>query len=37
MKGIINVNKPQNFTSHDCVAIVRRLVGVKRVGHTGIL
>ncbi len=37
MKGIINVNKPQNFTSHDCVAIVRRLVGVKRVGHTGTL
>ncbi|MEG0663391.1 MAG: tRNA pseudouridine(55) synthase TruB, partial [Anaerovoracaceae bacterium] len=30
-------NKPQNFTSHDCVAIVRRLVGVKRVGHTGTL
>lgn len=37
MKGIININKPQEFTSHDCVAILRRLVGVKRVGHTGTL
>lgn len=37
MKGIINIYKPQNFTSHDCVAIVRRIVGVKRVGHTGTL
>lgn len=37
MKGILNVNKPQEHTSHDCVAIIRRLTGMKRVGHTGTL
>lgn len=35
--GIILVNKPQNWTSHDCVAVVRRKIGVRRVGHTGTL
>lgn len=37
MNGIINFNKPQNTTSHDCVALIRRLTGIKRVGHTGTL
>lgn len=37
MNGIINFNKPQGVTSHDCVALVRRLTGIKRVGHTGTL
>lgn len=37
INGIIVVNKPQNWTSHDCVAVVRRVIGVKRVGHTGTL
>ncbi len=35
--GIININKPQNMTSHDVVSIVRRTLGIKRVGHTGTL
>lgn len=35
--GIINVNKPADWTSHDCVAIMRRVLGLKRVGHTGTL
>lgn len=35
--GIINVYKPQEWTSHDCVAIMRRVLGLKRVGHTGTL
>lgn len=35
--GIINVNKSQNMTSHDVVAILRRVTGVKRTGHTGTL
>lgn len=35
--GIINVNKPQDWTSHDCVAVMRRVLGLKRVGHTGTL
>lgn len=37
MNGIIVVNKPQNWTSHDCVAVMRRATGVKRIGHTGTL
>ncbi|MCI0436797.1 MAG: tRNA pseudouridine(55) synthase TruB [Gemmatimonadetes bacterium] len=31
------VNKPRGFTSHDVVEIVRRRLGVRRVGHTGTL
>lgn len=37
MNGIINLHKPAGMTSHDCVALVRRLTGVRRVGHTGTL
>lgn len=36
-QGIININKPKGFTSHDCVNIVRSLTGIKRIGHTGTL
>ncbi|MDO4546123.1 MAG: tRNA pseudouridine(55) synthase TruB [Bacillota bacterium] len=35
--GIIVLNKPQHWTSHDCVAVVRKATGVKRVGHGGTL
>ena len=35
--GIININKSQNMTSHDVVAIIRKKLGIKRVGHTGTL
>lgn len=37
MDGFINLNKPAGFTSHDCVAKVRRLLKLKRVGHAGTL
>ncbi|HZK18155.1 MAG TPA: tRNA pseudouridine(55) synthase TruB, partial [Clostridia bacterium] len=37
MNGVINVLKPPGITSHDVVDIVRRLTGVKKVGHTGTL
>lgn len=37
MNGVINVLKPPKMTSHDVVAIMRRLTGVKRIGHTGTL
>jgi len=37
MNGIIVVNKPKGKTSHDIVYIMRRLTGVRRVGHTGTL
>ncbi len=36
-EGILNINKPQNMTSHDVVAIVRKCLGIKKVGHTGTL
>lgn len=35
--GILNLNKPQGWTSHDVVARVRRLTGERRVGHAGTL
>ncbi|MBD2090089.1 tRNA pseudouridine(55) synthase TruB [Microcoleus sp. FACHB-1515] len=37
MQGFLNLNKPAGFTSHDCVARVRRLLKLKRVGHAGTL
>lgn len=36
-EGFINVLKPPGMTSHDVVAWVRRLLGVRRVGHAGTL
>lgn len=35
--GFLNLNKSVGFTSHDCVAKVRRLLQLKRVGHAGTL
>jgi tRNA pseudouridine55 synthase len=37
MDGFIVVDKPAGMTSHDVVAIVRRVAGMKKVGHTGTL
>src|SRR5437868_13403622 len=37
MDGILIVDKPAGWTSHDVVARVRRILGEKRVGHTGTL
>lgn len=37
MNGIIVVNKPQNFTSFDAVAIMRGCFHTKKVGHSGTL
>ncbi len=37
MNGIIVVNKPVGKTSHDMVYFIRRLTGIKKVGHTGTL
>ncbi len=37
MDGLILVNKPQNLTSHDIVAEIRKLLKVRRVGHFGTL
>jgi len=35
--GILNINKPQGVTSHDVVRDIRRLLGTKKIGHTGTL
>lgn len=35
--GFIVVDKPVGMTSHDVVGMVRRMVGQKKVGHTGTL
>ncbi len=37
LSGFINLNKPIDWTSHDCVARVRRLLNSKKVGHGGTL
>ncbi|MDH7485027.1 MAG: tRNA pseudouridine(55) synthase TruB [Anaerolineae bacterium] len=37
ISGILNIDKPQGWTSHDVVARVRRLTGQRRVGHAGTL
>ncbi len=37
MNGIILIDKPLGKTSHDMVYFVRRLTGIKKVGHTGTL
>ncbi|NEO84306.1 MAG: tRNA pseudouridine(55) synthase TruB [Spirulina sp. SIO3F2] len=37
MFGFLNLNKPAGWTSHDCVAKLRRLCRQKRVGHGGTL
>ncbi|MDT5155906.1 MAG: tRNA pseudouridine55 synthase [Acidobacteriota bacterium] len=37
MDGIIIIDKPAGWTSHDVVARVRRILREKRVGHTGTL
>lgn len=35
--GVLNIDKPAGITSHDVVARVRRLSGIRRVGHAGTL
>lgn len=37
MNGIINFNKPKGMTSHDAVYYFRRLLKIKKIGHTGTL
>ena len=36
-EGILLVDKPAGWTSHDVVAKARRLCGQRRIGHTGTL
>jgi len=37
LEGVLPVRKPAGWTSHDVVAKARRILGVKRIGHTGTL
>ena len=37
MFGFLNVYKPVGKTSHDVVAILRRVTKIKQIGHTGTL
>lgn len=37
MNGVVLIRKEKEYTSFDVVAVVRRLVGQKKVGHTGTL
>jgi tRNA pseudouridine55 synthase len=37
MEGVLVIDKSPGLTSHDVVACARRLIGERRVGHTGTL
>jgi tRNA pseudouridine55 synthase len=37
LDGVLVIDKPSGWTSHDVVAKVRRLLGIRKVGHTGTL
>ena len=35
--GVLVIDKPSGVTSHDVVAVARRAIGERRIGHTGTL
>ena len=37
MDGILIVNKPKGYTSHDVVNVLRKKLNTKKIGHTGTL
>ncbi len=37
MDGVLVIDKPSGWTSHDVVAKVRNIIGIRKVGHTGTL
>lgn len=37
LAGVLVIDKPGGMTSHDVVMRVRRILGVKKIGHTGTL
>lgn len=37
LSGILNINKPKNQTSHDVINATRRILKIKKIGHTGTL
>lgn len=37
IEGVIPIHKPVEYTSHDVVAVLRGVLGMRRIGHTGTL
>lgn len=37
MNGVISILKPPGMTSHDVVSHMRKVTGIKKIGHTGTL
>lgn len=37
MNGIININKPQGITSFDVIRKLRKILSIRKIGHTGTL
>ncbi len=37
MNGVLVINKEQGYTSFDVVAVVRKTLNIKKIGHTGTL
>lgn len=37
LEGLLNIDKPSSLTSHDVVKRIRRLTGIRKIGHTGTL
>lgn len=37
MEGVLALYKPRGMTSHDCVFKLRKILRMKRIGHTGTL
>src|SRR5215470_11959766 len=37
MDGVLIIDKPAGMTSHDVVARARKIIGERRIGHTGTL
>ncbi len=37
MDGFILINKPKNFTSYDVIRILKRILNIKKMGHSGTL
>ena len=37
MNGVVIIDKPPGLTSHDVVAGIRRVLGIRKIGHAGTL
>lgn len=37
LNGFINIDKPENWTSHDVVSKLRKILGKSKIGHAGTL